>query len=316
MSSPHPTRVPWQFKFAALSLIWGASFLFMKVGLRWLDPIQVSAARIWLGTITILILLRFSGARLPRDRRIWLHFGVVSLFLATLPFTLFPLGESRVSSALAGIGKATTPLATVIATMILIPHERMPARKVVAVIVGFIGVAIIAQPWDSVGQPDLLGFGMTLLAGSCYGLGWTYVRKHLSSSDLGGLAQPATLLTVASAQMLVVMLVWWALNRSAHPMPWSPIPEPIGPAWQALGAMGILGIVGTGIAYTFQYDVFRAVGQQLGALVTYLIPIVSVILGYVILHERLGRWQIIGAAIVLVAAFFVWWTPKSQRTPA
>ncbi len=298
-------RVPWQVKFAALALIWGASFLFMKVGLRWFEPLQIGTFRILLGATTVVVLLHATGGRLPRDRRVWAHLFVVAIFLASLPFLLFPLGEERVSSALAGIGNATTPIATVLATMALVPSERLPARKIAAVVIGFVGVVVIAQPWEQAGQPDLVGFGMTLVAGASYGLGWTWVRKYLADTDLGGLSLPAGLLTMASAQMLVVLTVWWLSRRDVLAGPWSGRVDAAGELAVPLAAILALGIVGTGVAYLFQFDVFRAVGQQIGSLVTYLIPIVSVVLGYVVLHERLGTWQLVGAAIVLGAAVVI-----------
>lgn len=300
-----PPRVPWQAKFAALALIWGASFLLMKVGLRWFEPLQIGTIRIMLGAATVLLLLRLTGGRLPHDRRVWLHLFVVAIFLASLPFTLFPLGEERVSSALAGIGNAITPIATVLATMAFVPAERLPGRKVAAVVVGFVGVVVIAQPWEQVGQPDLVGFATTLVAGASYGLGWTWVRKYLAHADLGGLSLPAALLTMASAQMVVVVTVWWLLRRDVLAAPWSGRLDPVGDVGAPLAALLALGVVGTGLAYLFQFDVVRAVGPQIGSIVTYLIPIVSVALGYVVLHERLGTWQLVGAAIVLGAAVVV-----------
>ncbi len=298
-------RVPWQVKFGSLAFIWGASFLFMKVGLRWFSPVQIATGRIFLGAATVVLLLHVTGGRLPRAWAVWRHLLVVGIFLASLPFVLFPLGEERVSSALAGIGNAMTPIATVVATMAMIPSERLPGRKILAIVVGFVGVAVIAQPWDAMGQPDLLGFGMTLVAGASYGIGWTWVRKYLSTTDLGGLQLPAALLTDAAAQMTIVLVVWWAFHRDRFPAPWAPSVDAIGSGTGPVLSIVALGVLGTGLAYLFQFDVFRAVGQQVGSLVTYLIPVVSVLLGYLVLHERLGRWQLVGAALILAAAVVV-----------
>ena len=304
-SAVRQQRVPWQAKFAALALIWGSSFLFMKLGLRWFSPVQIATARIVLGALTVVVLLHFVGGRLPRSSYVWRHLVVVAVFLAAVPFVLFPLGEERISSALAGIGNAITPIATVLATMAMLPAERLPGRKIVAIGVGFLGVVVIAQPWQAAGQPDLLGFAMTLVAGASYGIGWTWVRKYLAKADLGGLQLPAALLLVASAQMVVVLLVWWAFHRDSHAAPWSPAVDATG-GWAApVLSLVALGMLGTGVAYLLQFDVVRAVGQQVGSLVTYLIPVVSVVLGYALLHERLGPWQIVGAALVLGAAVFV-----------
>ena len=136
-----------------------------------------------------------------------------AFFLCTLPFSLFALGEERVSSALAGIGNATTPIATVVFSLLLLRGDVIGRRKVVGVLVGFLGVLVIMQPWQAAGRPDLVGFGMTLVAGASYGLGWTYNKRFLRGSDLGGLSVPAAQLTVASAQMVVVLLLWWATRR-------------------------------------------------------------------------------------------------------
>ena len=306
-------RVPWQAKFASLALIWGASFLLMKVGLRWFAPLQIATFRILLGAATVLVLLRLTGGRLPRSGAVWGHLALVAVFLCSLPFTLFPLGEERVSSALAGIGNAVTPIATVLATLALLPAERLPTGRLVAVVVGFGGVVVIAEPWATAGRPDALGFGFTLLAGASYGLGWTWVRRHLRAADLGGLQFPAALLAVAAGQMAVVLVGWWLTGSPRLPAPWSPAAAASGAAALPLAAVAALGVLGTGVAYLFQYDVFRAVGQQVGSLVTYLIPIVSVALGYLVLGERLGPWQLVGAAVVLAAAVVV---SRPQRVRA
>ncbi|WP_374970411.1 DMT family transporter [Terrabacter sp. BE26] len=315
-SSTRRPSLPWQAKFGALALIWGSSFLLMKYALHWFAPIQIATGRILFGAVTVTLLLHVVGGRLPRSRRVWAHLLVVGLLLASLPFTLFPLGEERVASALAGIGNATTPMVTVLATAAMLPAERLPGRKIVAVGVGFLGVLVIAQPWQASGRPDLVGFGFTLVAGASYGIGWTWVRTHLAKEDLGGLQLPAALLVVASAEMLVVLLAWWALHRSAFAAPWSSVTGATGGWAQPVLSLLALGVLGTGVAYLLQFDVVRAVGQQVGSLVTYVIPIVSVVLGYLLLGERLGVWQLVGAALVLGAAVFVAGPNRRASRPA
>src|SRR5664279_1425795 len=168
------TRVPWQLKFTALAFIWGSSFLLMKVALRSLAPLQISGLRIISGAVILMLMLTAAGGRLPRQRRLWAHLIVTGFFLGSLPFSLFALGEERISSALAGIGNSITPIATVMFSLVLLPVDKIEPRKIVGVLIGFVGVLVILQPWESQGRPDLLGFGMTLLAGTSYGIGWTY----------------------------------------------------------------------------------------------------------------------------------------------
>ncbi len=302
------TRVPWQIKFTALAFIWGSSFLLMKVGLRSLAPLQISGLRILSGAAVLLLLLTASRGRLPRDRRIWGHLMVTGFFLGSFPFSLFALGEERVSSALAGIGNSVTPIATVLFSLLLLRHDKIEARKIVGVLIGFVGVLVILQPWESQGRPDLLGFGMTLVAGTSYGVGWTYTRRFLGKADFGGLTLPAAQMLTSAAQMLVALLIWWLTQRTHLSLaaPWSLHANTDGGSvLLPVLAVLALGVVGTGIAMSFQYDVVRAAGPTVGASVTYLIPVVSVALGVLVLHERLQWPQFAGAAVVLTAAVLI-----------
>ena len=306
-------RIPWQAKYVLLALIWGSSFLLMKVGLRTMAPLQISGLRILAGAATLVVLLAATAGRLPRDRRVWGHLVVSGIFLTALPFSLFAAGEERVSSALAGIGNATTPLAAVFFALFLLPSDRLSRRKLTAVVIGFAGVVVIMQPWDGVGRPDLLGFGMTLVAGACYGLGWTYNRRFLGDADLGGLSMPTALLLVGSVLMVPVLLGWW-LASDRYATPWSGHPDPAGggalvPLLCVLG----LGVVGTGLAYMLQFDVVRGAGATVSTTVTYLIPVVSVVLGVLVLDERLAWPQLLGAGIVLVSAVVIG-LPARRRT--
>lgn len=313
-------RVPWQVKFVALAVIWGSSFLLMKVGLDDLHPIQIVATRIILAAATLVVLLRGTGSSLPRGRRIWGHIFVSSMFLTVIPFTGFVTGEVYVSSAIAGIGNATTPIATVLCALALLPTEHLTVRKLVAVILGFVGVIVIAEPWNLTGRPDPLGLLLVVLAACSYGVGWTYNRRTLARADLGGLAQPTALLLCGTVAIVPILLAWWLLSPVAGVAPWSPVPGGGGvsdayPLWLAVAATVVLGVLGTGLAYMFQYDVVRAAGTVVGSTVTYLIPVVSVVLGVVVLGERLGPAQLGGFAVVLVAAVVINRAPARRLAP-
>jgi drug/metabolite transporter (DMT)-like permease len=307
--------VPWQVKFMLLALIWGASFLFIKAALGLLQPLQVGAGRILLGAATTGALAAAARARMPRSWRVWAHLQVTSLLLCTLPFLLFPVGEERVSSALAGIGNAITPVATVLATAALLPHETFSRRKLLAVAGGFVGVVVIMAPWRVTERPDLWGFGATLVAGCCYGLGWTYIKRFLRPEDLPGLALPAAQLLSAAGQITLVTVGWWALQRDSLSAPWSPRPDAATPG-MALLALLALGVLGTGLAYALQFDVFRAVGQQVSSTVTYLIPVVAVLLGVLVLGEHLTATEVIGFVIVLASAIVIGLPEPSRRVPS
>jgi drug/metabolite transporter (DMT)-like permease len=299
-------RLPWQLKFVTLALVWGSSFLLMKYGLRALDAVQIAGLRILCGAAILLVLLRVTGGRLPTGRRTWGHLFVAAVFLTALPFTLFALGETRVSSALAGIGNSITPVSMVVFGLILLPTERLTRTKLLAVALGFVGVLIISEPWNSLGRPDPAGFAMVVAGGACYGLGWPYIRRTLAHADLGGLSQPAALLLCGAVQIVVVELTWWLLRRPDVRLPWA-LHAPAGSrdAWLALGATLVLGVVGTGIAYMLQFDVVRDAGTVVSSTVTYLIPVVSVVLGVLVLGEHIGPFQLLGFVLVLGAALLV-----------
>lgn len=305
-------RVPWQVKFVALVLVWGSSFLLMKVGLDALDAVQISALRILSGALVVGGLLLAGGGRLPTGRRTWGHLFVCGFFLAALPFTLFALSETRVSSALAGIGNAATPIATVLATLALLPGADLDSRRIVSVLVGFVGVVTIMEPWTATGGPDVLGFSMALAGGASYGIGWTYNRRFLAGADLGGLAMPAATLLTGLVLMVPVVL-GWALTRPEGVSAVTAYGSTPGtPVWLPLLCVLALGVVGTGFAYVLQFDVVRGAGALVGSTITYLIPVVSVLLGVLVLSEHLGAWQVVGFVVVLAAA---WGVNRRGRSP-
>ncbi|HYN30026.1 MAG TPA: DMT family transporter [Dermatophilaceae bacterium] len=308
------TRVPWQAKYLALVLIWGSSFLLMKLGLQTMDALQIATLRILSGAAVLLVLLRLAGGRLPRGGAVWGHLVVCAVFLATLPFTLFAFSETRISSALAGIGNATTTVATVLAALAILPGERVTGRKLGAVVVGFLGVVTILQPWTATDRPDVLGFVMAVAGGASYGIGWTYNRRFLAGTDLGGLAQPAAVLLLGAAQVTPLLLV---ASASAGRAPWALAADsdPGSPAWLSLACVLVLGLVGTGLAYSLQFDVVRAAGPVTGSTITYLIPVVSVLLGVLVLGEHLAWPQVLGFTVVLGAALVINARPGAPRPP-
>ncbi|MFC7491668.1 MULTISPECIES: DMT family transporter [unclassified Knoellia] len=321
--SPAP-RVPWQAKYLALALIWGSSFLLMKIGLESLHPVQIATLRLVAGTATILVLLWGRGGSLPTERRTWAHLVVTGVFLGALPFTLFALSETRISSALAGIGNASTPIATVLMTMLMMPGTRTSRPKLAAVLVGFLGVITIMQPWNDA-RPDLVGFAMALAGGASYGVGWTYNRRFLAGADLGGLSQPAATLLMGTVVMLPLAVVWGLAQDVGVSSLWAYDTARLGTsaldaghtgggwAWLPLVCVLVLGAVGTGAAYILLFDVVRAAGAVVGSTITYLIPVVSVLLGVALLGESLGIWELAGFVIVLAAAGVI---NAPERAPA
>ena len=311
--------VPWQVWYLALTFIWGSSYLLIKLGLGALSGVQVASLRILCGVLVLLLLLVVTRTRLPRGGRTWGHLLVTGTLLCTLPWTLFALGEERVTSAVAGISNATTPVAAVLATALMLPGEPVGRRRQVGVAVGFVGVVLIAQPWSLERGPDPVGLTMVLAASASYGVGWTYVRRYLHGVDPGGLSMPTAQVLVAAAQVPVLLLLDWWLRGSPPAGPLDPGRLPAGATgadlWGPLLAVVVLGVVGTGLAQAMQYAVVRAAGPTVATSVTYPIIVVSVLLGVVLLGESIGPLVLAGAVVVLLGSLLITGPRRARHTP-
>ena len=301
-------RMPWQVLWIGLAVIWGSSFLLMKLGLEALHPMQIATLRIGIAAITLLVLAAATRTRLPRDGGTWGLLAICSFFLTALPFTAFVVAETRISSGLTGLANAFTPVATVLFALLLLPSDRLTPRKLLSVLLGFVGVVLIAQPWTSGQGPDLLGIAIAVLGAASYGVGWTLNRRLLGQREVPGLAHPTALMVTGLPMTLVALLVWAGAEG------WSPVATHGAPDALplALVAVVLLGVIGTGVAYVLQFEVVRAVGPTVAATVTYLIPIVAVSLGVVVLVEEVGPWQLTGAAIVIGAGVLVQSKPRAR----
>ncbi len=275
----------WRVSFAALAVVWGASFLFIKVALEDLGPVEVAFARVALGALTLLILLGLRHEHLPRGAALWGHLFVVALLFNSAPFVLIGFGEDRISSVLTGLVNATTPLLTGLFTLLLLPGERPTRLRTAGLALGFAGVVVVLGPWSGLGASSLTGQLLVVGASACYGLAFVYTRRYVSGRPESGVALSAAQLGLATLQLSAVTLV------AGH------VPEHVG-ADTALCLIG-LGALGTGVAYVLNYVVVRRAGVTTASTVTYLVPVVSTLLGVVVLGEAL-RWnEPAGAAIVL-----------------
>lgn len=289
----------WQAQFVLLALIWGSSFLLMKLGLVVMTPFQVASLRILCGAAVLVVLALATRTRWPRQWSAYAHLAVAGFLLCSLPWTLFALAETRISSALTGIGNAATPIGTLVLSLLFLPSDRPTGRKVAAVVLGLVGVVVILQPWQGVGRPDPVGFGMVLLASLCYGAGWVWNRRFLGDRDLGGFAQPTIQLVLAAGQMVLAYAVAYGAGWVAAP---GALTGTGHQRWVGVLSVMVLGVVGSGLAIWLQYDVVRAAGPTMGTMVTYVIPVVAVALAVVFLGERLTWPQVVGAVLVIGAA--------------
>lgn len=286
-----PDRVPlraWLPGYLALGMIWGSSFLFIKVGIRELHPVYVTLGRVAAGALTLLILLAVLRDRLPRDPRLWLHLSVVAAVGVALPFTLFGYGEQRVSSILAGIWNATTPLATLPMSVLVFRTERMTLRRAVGLVLGFSGVLVVLGVWQGVGGAEFTGQLMCFAAACCYAVAMPYQKRFVANRPESGVALSAVQMLIAVAQLAIVA-----------PLVAGPPPMPTSLSLDVIASVLALGALGTGIAFAISLRNIRLIGASAASTVTYLVPVFAVLLGVVVLGESFAWHQPVGALVIL-----------------
>ncbi|GAB1515883.1 DMT family transporter [Actinophytocola sp. KF-1] len=264
-----------------LALLWGSGFLWIKLALTGLTPVQVTVLRCALGAGVLVVLALLARQRLPRDRATWRRLVIAAFFCNTLPFALFSLGEQTVDSGVAGVLNATTPLWSMLVGLAL--GERYPRVRLAGLGVGFCGVVLIFAPWQ---QHGLASWGALALlaAAASYAVAFAYMGRHLvhDGDPLG-----------TSAAQLLVATGLAALALPADGLDWS------GATTGALLAVGVLGVVATGVTFHLNNRLIATEGATAAATVGYLLPVVSVALGAVVLGEDVGVRVLAGMAVVL-----------------
>ncbi|MGL5864816.1 MAG: DMT family transporter [Dermatophilaceae bacterium] len=285
MSTPRSLSTSVLAQFVLLALTWGASFLFIKVALGGLSPFQVTFGRLLIGAVTLAAICAWSRRALPRDPRVWAHLLVVALLLCALPFTLFAWAEQHISSALASIYNATTPLMTMLVAVSALPEERPTRARLVGLATGFLGVLVILAPWSSLGDSDLTGQLACLAATSCYGVAFVYLRRTITPRGLHAVPV-ATVQVGLGAAVMTIAAPWLASDPVQFSRP-------------VVGSIIALGALGTGLAYVWNTAVVNSWGATNAATVTYLTPVVGVALGALALGERISWHEPVGALVVI-----------------
>jgi drug/metabolite transporter (DMT)-like permease len=287
---------------ATLAAIWGSSFLFIKVGVTELHPLFVALGRVLGGAIALVVVLLLTRDRLPRDPRFWGHNAVVAVVGVALPFTLFGFGEQRISSVLAGIWNSVTPLIALPMAVLVFHTEKMTPRRVLGLVLGFVGAATILGVWQGVGGSSLAGQLMCLTAAACYGVAIPYTRRYITPRPESGLAASAGQLLIATVLLAVVA----PLAGGGYPA----VAELSGPVVASVAALGVLG---TGLAFVLHMRNIRLLGASTASMVTYLIPIFATVIGVLVLGEELAWFQPVGAAVVLLGVAIAQGVGRSSR---
>ena len=268
---------------AILSLLWGGSFFFNKLALAQWPPMAVLLARVGLAALTLLLVVRLAGLSMAVGRRLWLAFFGMGVLNNMIPFSLFLWGQQQIASGLASILNAMTPIFAVL-VMHAFGAERATPLKLVGILAGFAGVAIL------IGPDVLAGLGLNLLAQlACVAATVSYAFSGLYGRRFRELPP----LVTAAGQLSASTLMTIPIVLLLHP-PWTlPVPTPQG----ALALAG-LALASTALAYVIFFRIMRSAGPSNVMLVTFLIPVSAILLGVGLLGETLLPRHFAGMAAI------------------
>ena len=278
----------WLPAYLILGFVWGCSFIFIKLGLEFLTPFGVAFGRCALGALTLLAWAKFKGIALPKSKMVLFHLWVVSLLLNVIPGIFFALAETEVTSVLAGIINAVTPLMTLLAIMLVTRNEKPKFHQVIGILIGFIGVLTVLGAWKGLGENPLWAILILLAAVTCYGFSFPYSRRFVLPHKLAPESIAAGQVTLGALTLLPFFIYSGIETYEYMAVP--------------VFAMIALGVFGSGFAYIWNFKVMALAGSAIASSVTYLTPVVAVIVGVIFLQEKIHWYEPCGALIVLLGA--------------
>lgn len=270
----------------ALSMLWGGSFFFNGVALRAFPPLTLVLLRVGLAAAILWAVIRAAGVAVPRDRASWLAFLGMGLLNNVIPFGLIVWGQTHIASGLASILNATTPLFTVVVAHVLTADEKMTGGRLAGVVAGLAGVAVM------IGPAALAGIGLDVAAqGACLAAALSYACAGVFGRRFRrmGIAPLAT----ATGQVTASTIILIPLATLAD-QPWM-LPAPPPAAWAAVIGLAALS---TALAYVIYFRLLATAGATNLLLVTFLLPVSAILLGWLVLGERLDARHFAGMALI------------------
>jgi drug/metabolite transporter (DMT)-like permease len=274
------TRRAW-ILFAAMSALWGLPYLLIKVAVAEVDPGLVVFVRLALSAVVLLPIAAATGS-LARARRHWRRLLLTSSLGIALPFLLIAYGEQHITSSLAALLIAADPLFVVLLALPFDASERASGARLVGLILGLVGVAVLLGLNDGGDALGVLGAAMVLLAALCYAASALLI-KGLSGVPLLGSAA----ITLSAAALLLAPA---ALGRLPSELPQA----------SAIGSLVALGLLCTALAYVIYFDLIAEAGATRASVITYVNPAVAVVLGVLLLHEPLGLGTLVGFGLIVL----------------
>jgi drug/metabolite transporter (DMT)-like permease len=271
--------------FAALGVIWGLPYFFIKLAVQELSPVVIAFGRVALGTMILLPIAWRRGAL----RSLWQHKAAIVAFALAefaIPFSVISFGERWISSSVTGILIAMVPLSIALIQRFFGVQERLGLWRIVGLCLGFVGVTALLGFGTIAGPLGWTGVACMLIATLGYAIGPLIIQRHLRSLDPFG--PLAASLAVATAVLFIPAM----LSLPAH------MPSPL-----ALISMAILGVVCTAVAMLLMFYLVSHAGASRAAVITYINPAVATLLGVSLLHEQLGLGGILAFVLILLGSW-------------
>ena len=281
----------WLPGFIGLGLVWGLSFLFVELALISFTPIGIAFLRGLLGAVSLLVLVAVTRQKLPRVWRHWLHISIVAVLLNAAPGFLFALGQETVSSSIAGVINATTPLMTVLIIISFFRDQTPTFDQFLGIVVGFFGILLVMEIFSSSNQASVAGVITLLMATLCYGLAMPYAKRFVSPLPYSPYVLAASQVS-ASAALTALPAILWGITHDVI-------------TGTSLAGIALLGVLGTGVAYVWNYRNIELAGSVVASSVTYITPVVAVIAGVLVLGDQLSPSQVAGGILIVLSALLV-----------
>jgi drug/metabolite transporter (DMT)-like permease len=275
--------------YTVAGLIWGASFLFIELALTFLTPVGVAFGRTAFGAMAMLVAMMIFRTKLPTSFEAWKHLTIAGILMSSVPFVLFSYAQTEVTSALAAIINAVTPITTVIVILIAFRAEKLKPHVIFGIVIGLLGVLVVLGAWQGFEENNPLAIIAMLVAVVLYGIGTPYVRKYVTPLNLATEVSVFGQVGTAALTLLPIYLLSGPLITSV-------------PDVQSVAAIVTLGAFGSGVAYLLYYKILDIVGSAIASSVTYVTPIIAVILGVWLLGEELHWYEPVGGLIVILGA--------------
>ncbi|HCT8189632.1 DMT family transporter [Morganella morganii] len=279
--------------FAFLGIIWGTNFIFMRQASEWISPVQIVFLRVLCGFVPIAVMAWMQKAVRREHLKYTGHFLVMALLATVIYYWAFASGTSLLLSGVSGVLSGAIPLFSFIVAAIFLRQEKITLVRLCGLMLGFAGVILIAKPWQVSGESiSLAGVGYMIMGSLSVGISFVYAKKFLADKQIAPLA-------LTTYQIGLALLILACIT------PFTGITAIAQDSTASLGLIIGLGLLGTGVAYLTYYYLILNLGAVVASSVTYIPPVVALIVGFLAANEQLGMTEILSMVLIMCGVFLL-----------